>query len=284
MNRNFKLILVLLIILGIPIISTISVSTVLMLSPPPQESDGTIVFLTYNLHFGVGMDDRLDLERLAQNILTANPDIVGLQEVENGRITSQGIDMAYWFAKRLGMYYYYYPAVNEEAFGVALLSKYPIVAVKGYDLTSEELERVMVHGVIRANSTLTVNVFVVHLGLEDENTTRQIQEILAVTDSVTGPKVLMGDFNLNDTTNQIGNVTLKFDDTAAQWAGNSSTTLGDTFPSFPAPEAGNRIDYIFASGYSAIVNSRVLSDFIPGIHTAAEFGSDHLPVTTTLRF
>ena len=82
------------------------------------------------------MDDLLNLERIAQSILTENPDIIGLQEVEDGRITSQGVDMAFWFANRLNMYYFYYPAANEHAFGCALLSKFPIKSASGSQIPS----------------------------------------------------------------------------------------------------------------------------------------------------
>lgn len=280
MKKSQKAILFIIIVLGIPLISTISISAIILLPPVPKSSNEPITFMTYNIHFGVGMDDMLDLERLTQNILVANPDVLGLQEVENGRITSQGIDMTFWLAERLGMHYYYYPAVNEAAFGCALLSKFPILSVTGYDLTSTELERVLVHGVVQVNSSFTMNVFVVHMGLSNENTTRQIEEVLTITNSTSGAKVLMGDFNLLNDTNQIKNVTQLFNDTAAK----HSPTPGATFPSFPAPEVGNRIDYIFATNYINIEFSYVITDFLPGIHTAAEFGSDHLPIVARIRF
>ena len=44
------------------------------------------------------------------------------------------------------------------------------------------------------------------------------------------------------------------------------------------------IDYIFGSGYSSVINSYVVRDFIPGINTSEEFGSDHLPIVTVLTF
>ncbi|MHA1650387.1 MAG: endonuclease/exonuclease/phosphatase family protein [Candidatus Helarchaeota archaeon] len=240
-----------------------------------------VKFMTYNIHFGVGMDDELNLERIVQNIRVENPDIIGLQEVENGRITSGGIHMAEWIARALGMYYYYYPAVNEHAFGCALLSRYPIVNITAYDMPTIQLERVLIHGTIQLNSTFTLDVFVTHLGLSNDNTTAQIQFILDKTSKIPGPKVLMGDFNLWNNTPQIKNVTSFFIDTASAY---NPSNPGDTFPSWPAPEPGNRIDYIFATNFTALIDSHVVTDMIPGIHAAYEFGSDHLPVVTTLQY
>ena len=274
--------IILISLISIPLIISIIYS---MIPPqvPTTTFNGTLVVETYNIHFGVGMDDKLDLERIAQNLLLNNPDIVGLQEVETGRITSEGMDMGRWIANALNMYYYYYPAVNEAAFGVAILSKFPIVNVTTYELPTTELERVLIHADIRLNSSFTLDVFVTHLGLEDDNTTAQIEFILDKTNKINGPKILMGDFNLNDTTNQIKNVTnfavTHFNDTAKDFG-----APGDTFPSYPAPEVGNRIDYIFASNFTTILNSKVVTDMIPGIHVPWEYGSDHLPVMTTLAY
>ncbi len=241
-------------------------------------------FMTYNIHFGQGMDDEINLERIAQNILTDKPDILGLQEVDNGRITTQGIDMALWLANRLKMYYFYFPAENEHTLGCALLSKYPITFQKGYMIPSIDLQRVLIHGTIKINSSLSLDVFVTHLGLieRDEDLTAQVDFVVQKTNEVnkTSKKILMGDFNLEYNSSEIAPVFTYFDDTL----GGVPRPL--TFPSYnlyDVPETS--IDYIFATGYSSIINSYVIRDFDPNIDgDPAEFGSDHLPVVTILTF
>ena len=244
-----------------------------------------VKFMTYNLHFGVGMDDQLNLERLVQNILVENPDIIGLQEVENGRITTQGIDMAGWLARQLGMYCYYYPAINEHAFGCALLSRYPIINTSSYQLPTIVWNRVLIRGTIRLNSTFLIDVFVTHLGLEEDNRTAQVEYILSKTDQITRPKVLMGDFNLENDTPEIGNITLKFTDTASAF---NPSNPGNTFDSWNvltgASQPYERIDFIFATDFNSIINSTVVTDMLPGVTAAWEYGSDHLPVVTTLQY
>lgn len=44
--------------------------------------------LTYNIHYGVGLDGKKDLERIAGVIRRADPDIVGLQEVHDSVMTA----------------------------------------------------------------------------------------------------------------------------------------------------------------------------------------------------
>ncbi|MHA1266642.1 MAG: endonuclease/exonuclease/phosphatase family protein [Candidatus Helarchaeota archaeon] len=280
---------IVIVMLFIPLIISIIYSAIpIQVQTPNFNATHQVTFMTYNIHFGVGMDDKLDLERIVQNILVENPDILGLQEVETGRITSQGVDMARWFARALGMYYYYVPAVNEHAFGCALLSKYPIINISSWQLPTIQLERVMLRGTIQLNSTFWIDVFVTHLGLENDNTTAQIEFILGQTALVTRPKVLMGDFNLLDNTSQIGNVTAigGFNDTAKDYA--FPLPPGNTFDSWNTTLATSqpyeRIDYIFASDFTSIVDSHVVADMIPGIIAAWEYGSDHLPVVTTLQY
>ena len=73
--------------------------------PKEAAPKNELTFMTYNIHFGQGMDDLLNLERIAQNILIDDPDIIGLQEVGVGSAYLQGVDMAFWLAKRLMMNY-----------------------------------------------------------------------------------------------------------------------------------------------------------------------------------
>ena len=250
-------------------------------SPSPKNE---FKIMTYNIHFGVGMDDLLNLERIAQNILSEDidPDIIGLQEVENGRLTSQGVDMAFWLAKRLNMYYFYFPAINEHAYGLALLSKYPISAARGYQIPSVSLERVLIHGVVAINETHKLDVFVTHLGLLDwdENLTAQVNFVVQKTNEVneTTNKILMGDFNLEYNSTQIAPVYYYFDDTLG------GIPRPKTFPSINLYDDDEEsIDYIFATGYNDMFDGHVITDFVPG-NNPAEFGSDHLPVVATLIF
>ena len=152
MKKDYKIIVVILFFM--PLISAFimyGISELPIETPTKME----FKFMTYNIHFGQGMDDKINLERIAQNILTDKPDILGLQEVDNGRITTQGIDMARWLANRLHMHYYYFPGENEHTLGCALLSIYPIVFQEAYMIPSIDLQRVLIHGTIKINATLS---------------------------------------------------------------------------------------------------------------------------------
>ncbi len=90
---------------------------------------------TYNIHAGFNEYFNYDLEAIAQTILQSGVDVVLLQEVDAGRITSFGVDQVLWLARRIGMDARFY-ATNEGLQGLAVLSRVEIVFDDGNLLES----------------------------------------------------------------------------------------------------------------------------------------------------
>lgn len=90
---------------------------------------------TYNLHAGFNEFFDYDLEAIADAILRSGADVIMLQEVEAGRLTSFGVDQTLWLARRVGMDRRFY-ATNEGLQGLAVLSKAEITLADGYPLIS----------------------------------------------------------------------------------------------------------------------------------------------------
>jgi endonuclease/exonuclease/phosphatase family metal-dependent hydrolase len=93
---------------------------------------------TLNLHSGYtmlfGRNLELALESLSPDKNAA--DIVLLQEVDTGRMSSGGVDQVAWLARQLNMHMAFY-SLNEELQGLAVLSRLPIHSIEGRDLTSD---------------------------------------------------------------------------------------------------------------------------------------------------
>ena len=87
----------------------------------------TLRVMTYNVHRCVGVDKRLDLERVAEVIAAARPDVVALQELDVGRRRTKGVDQAHGLAELLGMRSHFNAAlhVEEERYGDAILTALP---------------------------------------------------------------------------------------------------------------------------------------------------------------
>lgn len=99
---------------------------------------------TYNIHAGFSEFFHYDLEAIALTIQQSGSNIVMLQEVEAGRLTSFGVDQPLWLARRLGMDRRYF-ATNEGLQGLAVLSQVPIIYHRGSLLTSTHLQTGVQH-------------------------------------------------------------------------------------------------------------------------------------------
>lgn len=106
---------------------------------PPQiagvQNQDAIRVGSYNIHAGFNEFYNYDLEAIARTIQRSGANVVLLQQVENGRLSSFGVDQPLWLARRLGMDTRFFPT-NEGLQGLAVLSNVPIVFDDGVLLTS----------------------------------------------------------------------------------------------------------------------------------------------------
>src|SRR5215207_8577477 len=141
--------------------------------------------VTYNIHFGVGIDGRSDLGRIAQTLEALEPDIVGLQEVDRHfSARSQFEDQPRWLSRRLGMRLAYGPALDldppaprrpRRKFGNAILSRFPIVSRRNLLLprTADVEQRALLRTRVDLGKRL-MDAYVTHLEPRDE-TQRSLQ-------------------------------------------------------------------------------------------------------------
>jgi endonuclease/exonuclease/phosphatase family metal-dependent hydrolase len=154
--------------------------------------NGEIVAGTYNIHYGYDEPWHLALEAQAQTILENNADIVALQEVDTGRMTSYSIDNAYYLSRRLHMNVVYLPTV-EHLTGIAILHRGEAIETDGSWITSIQEQTGIVYALLEFGD-LPVHTFGTWIGLSDEDTVNQINEALAYIGNRT-PAVFGGDFN-----------------------------------------------------------------------------------------
>jgi endonuclease/exonuclease/phosphatase family metal-dependent hydrolase len=90
---------------------------------------------TYNIHGGFTQYFAPNLELLVDTINRSGADVVLLQEVETGRLSSGSVDQAVWLADHLNMNQVFFPQ-NEELQGLAILSRLDVDEATGALLTS----------------------------------------------------------------------------------------------------------------------------------------------------
>jgi len=162
-----------------------------------------IRLLTYNVHYGIGRDGRYDLARIAAVIRQESPDVVALQETDNGVARSRRDDQVGWLTEALG-----FPhsarcvtrRFSQGDFGLALLSRFPIIKEERYDLSHRQREpRYCFRADLEIETGARIHVFNCHLGLSARERrfqqSRMLSKAILLSEELKDPVVLMGDFN-----------------------------------------------------------------------------------------
>jgi len=165
----------------------------------------TVRIMTYNIHSCIGRDRKLSPFRIAEVIAQCDPDIVALQEVDVGRTRTQGVDQARAIADHLNMDFHFYPAIKieEEGYGNAILSRYPMqLAAAGQLPTLPSLRPLERRGALRSMiqvGSRTIQIINTHLGLCRRERLLQADALLGsdwLTHSTCHPPcIICGDFN-----------------------------------------------------------------------------------------
>src|SRR4029077_8810567 len=152
---------------------------------------------TYNIHRCRGLDRRVIPSRTADVIAEIGADVVALQEVIGANATNPG--HAEELGAALGMGWVMAPArrLRGHLFGNVVLSRLPIRDHAQYDLTCRHREPRCRQRVDLAVEHHTVHLCNVHLGTSLLERRHQAVRLAAVVHDrrVTGPKVVLGDFN-----------------------------------------------------------------------------------------
>lgn len=220
--------------------------------------------MTFNIRHGIGMDKVLDLERTARLIDAADPDIVILNEVDQGTARSFGVFQTDSLGKLLGMNAIFGRSIDYDGgeYGNALLSKYDVIEFRIIDLSTDSLlegRSIFISMLDMGSDTLIV--MGTHLGLKPDERQLQIEHIMDVLPN-SQRLILAGDFNFEPGSEPFNRVVSKFSDSAGD-------KPEDTFP---ADDPEKRIDYIF---YGAGLELKERSGFE---HPDLNRASDHRPV------
>ena len=232
--------------------------------------------VTYNVHRCVGVDKRLDVERIVGVIAELEPDIVCLQELDVGRARTGGVDQARTIADRLSMAVRFHPAMRVEAeeYGDAILTRHPeslirvgalptVRGVPGLEPRGALWVRVNIEGV-------DINVLTAHLGLVPREQRLQAAALVGKEwlghPDCKGPTMLAGDFNATSITRPYQTLARNHADCQRQLG------LRPTIKTFPSGFPAIRIDHVFVSPEIRITGVR--APYSP----LSRMASDHLPL------
>jgi endonuclease/exonuclease/phosphatase family metal-dependent hydrolase len=247
--------------------------------PVPTVPERSLRVATYNIAAGHG-----DLDGTTEAIAALRADVIALQEVDvHWSERSAWQDQASLLGARLGMAVRFAPIYTVEPrapdlpsrqFGVALLSRHPIVAFTNRPLTRwSTLEPAsppkplpgLLDATVRAHG-LDLRILNTHLDYRADPAvrTQQVVELMAALETSSHPTVLLGDLNAPPDAPELAPLFTRLTDV---WGDCTSCGF-----SYPADAPSRRIDHVLVSP-----NVRVRRAWV-----AATRASDHRPVVADL--
>lgn len=226
--------------------------------------------LCYNIHHGRGMDDQVDLQRIADVIRHAQPDLVALQEVDNRTMRTGGVDQTSELARLTGLQGKFVKQIDFEGgeYGQAILSKLPLPDVQVHWLPGMPQRERRIAGVVEVKVAGQQLSFVTtHLHHANETfRAQQFDELNRLFGDAKHPVVLAGDLNAEPGSQPLVKLAEKWQ--VAQQAPELIT--------FPADRPTKQLDYVLFSPQDAfeVVSAEVIEE---------PLASDHRPLLVVLR-
>lgn len=233
-------------------------------APALQPGDGLRV-LTYNIKHGRGNDDIVNLDRTAAVIRTQKPDIVGLQEVDEGAERSGRVAEAEYLGKLLELNHAFGRFMDYQggAYGMAILSRFPIEATEEVRLPEGNEPRVALSVRVRLPDNQPLTIVNVHFDWVRDDGFRfaQAEALTKYLDGLKMPYILLGDFNDVPDSRTLALFKAR--------TGEAVKPASDRF-TFSSTEPSKEIDYIFFAPAAAwrarevrVIDERVASDHRP---------------------
>lgn len=239
-------------------------------SKQEPEQKKLLRILSYNIHHGTPINSAsgaIELNNISAVIKMQNPDLVALQEVDKNTKRA-GEDQAKKLGELLGMNYYFSKSITYDGgeYGVAILSKFPVIATERIVLSNNEPggeQRTLALITVELPGGQKMKFATAHLDLKVENRTAQMQELNDVSKLSAYPLIVAGDFNATSDSQE-------FTILKKEFSLNCQTNCAFTFP---ADKPTKTIDFI-------INNPAAVKQFTLRSYDSIknQLASDHLPL------
>lgn len=233
----------------------------------PESTDSTrLRVLTYNIHHGEGVDGRIDLSRIARVILSAEPDVVALQEVDRNTRRAGGVDQAAALARLTMMEPVFGGNITFEGgeYGNAVLSLFPVRRHENHKLPclDDGEQRGVLEVEFERSGVGPQLLFATHLDHRHEDRERLASATMInhlARERGERPMLLAGD--LNDVPESA-----VLQELANRW----TRANHDIQPTIPVGQPTRQIDYVLFRPARAwtVVETKVLDEAIASDHRA----------------
>jgi len=227
--------------------------------------------LTYNIHHcnPPSKPDTIDVEAIARVMLEVQPDLVALQEVDvHTERSGKELDQAEALAALTNMYVYFKESIPYQggSYGLAILSKFPILGSQGYDLPSLEgtnaEPRSLAMVTVELPNRQKLKFGCTHLDHSNAaNNLLQAREITELYKDESLPLIIAGDFNAEPQSETIAHLDQYF----------TRTCQDSCAGTIPVQKPAKAIDFILYKPDTLlqVTQHKVIQE---------TYASDHLPV------
>jgi endonuclease/exonuclease/phosphatase family metal-dependent hydrolase len=252
-------------------------AAIVSLAAAPRAEARTLRVLSYNIHHSEGNDAIYNLGRIAAVINATNPDLVALQELDQGNARSGAtVFQLDRLAELTGMQGFFGKTIDyrggEYGNGILVRSDLHVTQVVNRPMPSPvggEARGIMEVGISLdgANARPEFSFYASHFTAADDTASRlsQAAYINSLVENTTTPALLAGDFNANPGTSVWRRLREQWED---------PTTLNPSYP------RSAQIDFVF---HRKADNWEVVEagDFI--VNPMTQMASDHYPFLLSVR-
>lgn len=232
----------------------------------PDKEDNSVRLMSYNIRNARGLDNITNYDRIANVILEAAPDIIGIQELDSVTGRSKGVDVLDILSRETLMYPTYAASIDYDGgkYGIGVLSKEKPINVIKVPLPCRNEPRMLL--IVELEDYYFANT---HFSLNSEDRMKAVEIINREVNKLDNSKpfFLVGDINATPESEE---VKLLMSDFRSLVPVNQYTS--------PADNPTKCIDYIF--GYDGVAGWSLLTD--KGVINE-KVASDHRPLFADIR-
>jgi endonuclease/exonuclease/phosphatase family metal-dependent hydrolase len=162
-----------------------------------MSSEGSIKFLTWNIHGGVGLDGQRNLPRIIAMVREIGPDVAALQEVDGRALGGSPSPRLAHLMDAIGMHSATAAAIStpDGDYGQVLLSRWPLTAISDTDISVARREPRRLLGATVECPLGRFRVIALHFGLRFSERKAQVGILHQLVEATDIPTVVLGDFN-----------------------------------------------------------------------------------------
>ena len=236
--------------------------------PNSYIKEDIITVITYNIHHGVGLDNKLDLGKIANVVKVENPDVVAFQEVDMKTKRTRRLDEPKILGDLAGFKSFFGKSIpyGGGEYGNAIITRDKnAILINHFPLPGKEPRSLLA---VQATTALGTPYILActHLCLNETNRIKSTEIINNWVRRLPFPTILVGDMNCNTNSAPYKKFTEVWDST---WG-----TI--PLPTFPAKNPTSAIDHCFTFpkyGWK-VQEIKVIEEAV---------ASDHRPLKITLK-